>query len=74
MTKPSGIYKLPNTSWYGDDTSEILEDILESGEISDINAPEDMVERFNDSGDTSEIREWLDDQFVELLEPTKEEK
>lgn len=69
-TKASGVYKLPNTDWYGDDTSVILEDIMESGAIDDIGVPEDMLTRFYKSNDASEIGEWFDKQVVQLLEPT----
>lgn len=71
QTKPSGIYKLPNTDWYNDDISVMVEDILESGEIDNINAPQDIIDRLNDSNDASELADWISNNVVQLLEPTE---
>lgn len=70
-TQPSGIYKLPNTDWYNDDTSVMLEEIMESGEIDNIGIPEDILTRFNDSDDMTEITDWFDEHVIQLLEPVQ---
>lgn len=69
QTKPSGIYKLPNTDWFNDDLSVLLEDILESGAIEEIGLPQEIIDRYEESNDAEEVGEWIDKHAVQLLEP-----
>lgn len=68
-TQNSGIYKLPNTDWYSDDISVLTEDIFESGTIDEIGLPKELIDRYEDSDDTTEIGNWISDHVVQLLEP-----
>lgn len=71
QTKPSGIYKLPNTDWFNDDISVLVEDILESGAIEEIGLPQDIIDRYEESNDSEEVGAWIDKHAVQLLEPIK---
>ena len=69
QTKLSGIYKLPNTDWFGDDVSVLATDIIESGAIDEIGLPQEIIDRFEESNDGREIGTWIENNVVQLLEP-----
>lgn len=68
-TQNSGIYKLPNTDWYSDDVSVMVDDIFESDAIDEIGLPQDIIDRYYNTNDTNEIGDWIEEHVVQLLEP-----
>lgn len=61
-----------DSNWFSDDISQIVEDILESGEVDNVGAPQDIIDRLYDSDDTTEFSQWVSNNVVELLLPVQE--
>lgn len=61
-----------DSNWFSDDISQIVEDILESGEVDNVGTPQDIIDRLYDSDDTTEFSQWVSNNVVELLVPVQE--
>ena len=72
--KKSGVFMLQtnDSNWFSDDISQIVEDILESGEIDNVGAPQNIIDRLDESDDSTEFSQWVSNNVVELLLPIQE--
>lgn len=69
--KKSRVFMLQtsDSNWFSDDISQIVEDILESGEVDNVGAPQDIIGRLDESDDSTEFSQWVSNNVVELLLP-----
>ena len=72
--KKSGVFMLQtsDSNWFSDDISLIVEDILESGEVDNVGTPQDIIDRLEESDDSTEFSQWISNNVVELLLPIQE--
>lgn len=72
--KKSGVFMLQtsDSNWFNNDISQIVEDILESGEVDNVGAPQDIIDRLDESDDSTEFSQWVSTNVVELLLPIQE--